>query len=144
MPHSVWTGIIMLENPNVLLLQIQYNNRLDDSVTVPLSSEITSHYDEICLLIMMYACPNHDTTTSIMVTFDGIILVQPLPLSPLILNPTIKKGHVKTRLVRKQNVVPLPASPTLMNPGPLASCSTVSKRQRNANVVTARFQSSGV
>ena len=33
MPRSVWTGIIMLDNPIVMLLQIQYNNRLDNSVT---------------------------------------------------------------------------------------------------------------
>ena len=33
MPRNVWTGIIMLENPNIMLLQIRYNNRLDNSVT---------------------------------------------------------------------------------------------------------------
>ena len=33
MLRSVWTGIIMFENPNVMLLQIRYNNRLDNSVT---------------------------------------------------------------------------------------------------------------
>ena len=33
MPRSVCTGIIMLENPNIMLLQIRYNNRLDNSVT---------------------------------------------------------------------------------------------------------------
>ena len=32
MLRSVWTGIIMFENPNVML-QIRYNNRLDNSVT---------------------------------------------------------------------------------------------------------------
>ena len=33
MPRHVWTGIIMLENPKVMLLQIRYNNRLDNFVT---------------------------------------------------------------------------------------------------------------
>ena len=33
MPRSAWTGIIMLENPKVMLLQIRYNNSLDNSVT---------------------------------------------------------------------------------------------------------------
>ena len=125
MPRSVWTGIIMLENPNTMLLQIRYNSRLENSVTVPLSSEITRHYDEICLPIMMYARPNHHATTPITVTFDGIILVQPLPSSPPSSNPAISKWHVKPGFVRKQNV---PASPALMNPGLLASCFTVSQR----------------
>jgi hypothetical protein len=40
-------GIIMLENPNVTLLQIRYNNRPDDFFRVPLSSEISRHYDQI-------------------------------------------------------------------------------------------------
>ena len=56
-PRSLWTGIIMLENPKVMLLQIRYYNRLDNSVTVPLSSDITRYYDEICLPIMIYVCP---------------------------------------------------------------------------------------
>ena len=60
---------------------------------------------------------------------------------PVILH-AISKWHVKPGFVRKQNVAPLPASPALMNPGPLASCFTVSQRQQNANVGTARFQSS--
>ena len=79
------------QNPNVMLLQIQHNNRLYNSVTVPLSSEITRHYDEICLLIMTYARPNHHATTPITVTFDDNILVQPLPSSPPSLNPAISK-----------------------------------------------------
>ena len=33
MPRIVLTTIIMLENPNIMLLQIRYNNRLDKSVT---------------------------------------------------------------------------------------------------------------
>ena len=33
MPGSVWTDIIMLENAMVMLLQIRYNNRLDNYVT---------------------------------------------------------------------------------------------------------------
>ena len=33
MPRTVWTGLIMLENPNIMLLQIRYNNRFDNSVT---------------------------------------------------------------------------------------------------------------
>ena len=33
MPRNVWTGIIMLENPNIMLLQILNNNRLDNSIT---------------------------------------------------------------------------------------------------------------
>ena len=33
MLRSVWSGIIMMENPNVMLLQIRYNNRLNNSVT---------------------------------------------------------------------------------------------------------------
>ena len=91
MPRSVWTGIIMLENPNLMLLHIRYNKRLDNSVTVPLSSEITRHYDEICLPITMYAHPNHQATNPITVTFDDIILVQPVPLSPPSSNPTNSK-----------------------------------------------------
>ena len=122
---------------------VGYNNRLDNSVTVPLSSEITRHYNEICLSIMMYARLNHHATTPITITFDHVILVQPLPSSPPSSNPAISKWHIKPGFVRKQNVVPLPASPALINPGPLASCFRVSQRQRNANVRTARFQSSG-
>lgn len=89
-----------------------------------------------------HARPNHNATTPITVTFDDIILVQPLPSSPSSSNPVISKWHVKSRFVRKQNVVPLPASSVLMNPGPLASSFTVSQRQRNTIVGTARFQSS--
>ena len=33
MPRTVWTGLIMLENPNVMLLQIRYNYKFDNSVT---------------------------------------------------------------------------------------------------------------
>ncbi len=91
MPRSVWTGIIMLENSNVTLLQIRYNNRLDDFVTLPLISEITRHYDEICPPIMMYARPNHHATTLITVTFDDIILVQPLKSSPPSSKPATSK-----------------------------------------------------
>ena len=76
------------------LLQIRYNNRLDNSVTVPLSSEITRYYDEICLPIMMYARPNHHATTPIMITFDDVILVQPLPPCPPNSNCVISKCHL--------------------------------------------------
>jgi hypothetical protein len=111
------------------------------SCAVHLSSEITRHYDEICLPIMM--CAYHHATTPIMVTFDYIILVQPLPSTPPSSKPAISKWHVKPRFVRKQNVAPLPASQILMKPDPSASSFTVSQRQWNANVDTTRFQSSG-
>ena len=67
------------------------------------------------------------------------------PAAPLVsFKAAISKWHVKPGFVWKQNAAPLPASPALMNPGTLASCFIVSQRQRNTNVGTPRFQSSGV
>ena len=51
--HNVWMDIIMLQTPNVMLLQLQYDNRLDNSVT----SEECQSMDGTFSIEPRVACP---------------------------------------------------------------------------------------